>query len=53
MPLLRVDLVRGNDVLLLGCTIEKWMPGRAIINAAAALVGVTISEDDQPPKSRA
>jgi len=50
LPLLRVDLVRGNDVLLLGCTVNKWMPGRAIINAAAALVGLTIPKDDQLPK---
>jgi len=50
LPLLRVNLVRGNDVLLLDCTINRWMPGRAIVNAAAALVGVTIPEDDQPPK---
>lgn len=50
LPLLRVDLVRGNEVLLLGCTINKWMPGRAIVSAAAALVGLTIPEDDQPPR---
>lgn len=50
LPLLRVDLVRGNDVLLLDCTINKWAPGRALIGAAAALVGVTIPEDDQPPR---
>lgn len=44
LPLLRVDLVRGNDVLLLDCTVNKWAPGRALVGAAAALVGVTIPE---------
>ncbi len=43
LPLIAVDLVRGNDVLLLDCTIEKLLPQRAVITAAAALVGVTIS----------
>lgn len=43
LPLLAVDLVRGNDVLLLDCTIEKWAPQRAVVTAAAAFVGVTIS----------
>jgi hypothetical protein len=50
LPLLRVDLVRGNDVLLLDCAVNKVLPGRALVTAAAALVGVNIPEDDQPPQ---
>lgn len=50
LPLLRVDLVRGNDVLLVDCTIERWMPGRARVTAAAALVGISIPDDEQPPQ---
>lgn len=42
LPLIAVDLVRGNDALLLDCHINKWGPDRAIVTAAAALVGVTI-----------
>lgn len=38
-PAMRVELVLGIEVLLLDCSIETWLPQRAIVSAAAAIVG--------------
>lgn len=46
-PVLRGHLRNGYDVLLFKATVDLWFPGRAILHAQAAVVGLNLPGEDQ------